>query len=291
MFMDTSFLESFVVVAEHGSMAESARRRNLTPAAIAQRIRALETEMGVKLLMRSGRAVRPTEAGFAILERSRHILRDARDLKSVASGGLISGELRVGAIHTAMTGLVPGILGRLTQAHAMLEIFIKPGTSMDLYAEVLNGTLDAAFIVEPKFSLPKTCRLSSLREEPFVVIAPARHAGEDALSLLRRERFIRYDRNNWGGHVADNYLKKAGIRPIEYFELDSLEAIAVMVDRGLGVSLVPDWAPPWPAGLDLVKLPLPHPSAFRRVGIVSMRSSPRFNVIDTLIEAAYELAV
>jgi DNA-binding transcriptional LysR family regulator len=43
--------------------------------------------------------------------------------------------------------------------------------------------------------------------------------------------------------LIDRYLRKAGIRPKELFELDGLEAVAVMVDRGLGVSILPDWAP------------------------------------------------
>jgi DNA-binding transcriptional LysR family regulator len=284
--MDTRFLESFVVVAEQGSMTASARRLNLTPAAIAQRIRALEAELGVKLLMRSGRVVRPTEAGFAILERSKDLLLHAHNLKSVASDPLIAGELRIGAINTALTGLLPDILARLKRSHSRLEIFIKPGISMDLYTEVLHGALDAAVIVEPNFKIPKTCFFSTLRDEPLVVIAPATNAGSDAHSVLRREPFIRYDRNNWGGHIADDYLKKADIRPIEHFEMDSLEAIAIMVDRGLGISLVPDWAPPWPEGLNLVKLPLPLPSAKRRIGIVAMRSSSRFNSINMLLKAS-----
>jgi DNA-binding transcriptional LysR family regulator len=286
--MDTRFLESFVVVAEHGSVAESARRLNLTPAAIAQRIHALEAELGIKLLMRSGRTARPTEAGFAILERSKRFLLEARGIKSVAAGARISGELRVGAINTALTGLVPDILGSLMRAHAKLEIFVKPGTSMDLYAEVLNGALDTAFIVKPEFAFPKACLFSPVREEPLVVIASARHASADALALLRREPFIRYDRNHWGGNVVDHYLKKQRIRPAERFEMDSLEAIAVMVDRDLGVSLVPDWAPPWPAGLNILKLPLPPPSPCRRIGIVSLRSSLRLTIVNMLVKAAHD---
>ncbi|MFL6719014.1 MAG: LysR family transcriptional regulator, partial [Burkholderiaceae bacterium] len=53
--MDTRFLESLVTVVEQGSIAEAARRLNLTPAAITQRIQALERELGTALLMRSGR--------------------------------------------------------------------------------------------------------------------------------------------------------------------------------------------------------------------------------------------
>jgi DNA-binding transcriptional LysR family regulator len=60
--MDTKFLDSFVTVVDHGSIAEAARRLNLTPGAVAQRVRALEEEIGAALLIRSGRTVRPTEA-------------------------------------------------------------------------------------------------------------------------------------------------------------------------------------------------------------------------------------
>ena len=52
--MDTQFLESFVMVVEHGSVAEAARRLNLTAAAVTQRIRALEREIGTALVSRSG---------------------------------------------------------------------------------------------------------------------------------------------------------------------------------------------------------------------------------------------
>ena len=69
--MDTRFLESLVTVADCGSIAEAARRLNLTPAGIAQRVRALESEIGARLLFRSGRSVQPTPAGVAILDRAR----------------------------------------------------------------------------------------------------------------------------------------------------------------------------------------------------------------------------
>ncbi|MBY5838317.1 LysR family transcriptional regulator (plasmid) [Rhizobium leguminosarum] len=284
--MDTRFLETFIVVAERHSLAEAAQRLNLTPAAVAQRIRALEAELGVRLLVRSGRVMRPTEAGFAILERCRDLVRDTRDLKAMAGTATISGEMRIGAINTALTGLVPGILHRLAQDYPLIEIFLKPGASMDLYAEVLNGTLDAAFIIEPRFPMQKTLTFDKLRQEPLVLIVPRGCEGADPFDLLQTLPFIRYDRNQWGGHIADEYLREIGIRPVERYELDALEAIAVMVDRGLGISIVPDWAPPWPAGLDIVKLPLPRSSAMRTVGIVVTRSSPRANLVAALLETS-----
>jgi len=78
--------------------------------------------------------------------------------------------------------------------------------------------------------------------------------------------------------------RRYGIRPSERFELNALEAIAVMVDRGLGVSLVPDWAPSWPAGQSLVKKSVPHAFAPRYVGLVWTRAGARTRLIGALLD-------
>jgi len=282
--VDTRFLETFIIVAERRSLAGAAQRLNLTPAAVAQRIKALEAEFGVKLLSRSGRVVRPTEAGYRILEKAKRLMLEARTLKDLATSDVIAGELRIGAINTALIGLLPDILKRLTEQYPRIAVFLRPGVSMDLYSEVQNGTLDASFVIAPRFPIPKALQFTRLREEPLVMIAPANLAGSDPLTLLQSQPFIRYDRSHWGGHLADEVLRRTGIAPIERYELDSLEAIAVMVDRGLGISIVPDWPPPWPAGVDIAKLPIPGAIAVRTIGIVSTPSSPKQHLIKALLD-------
>ena len=59
-----------------------------------------------------------------------------------------------------------------------------------------------------------------------------------------------------------------------------------MVDRGLGVSLVPDWAKPWPEGISVVRIPLPEPSEPRRIGMVWSRSSVRLRQVNVLLDEA-----
>src|SRR4051794_8661322 len=107
--MDTRFLESFVSVIENGSIAEAARILNVTSAAVSQRIKTLENEIGVRLVSRAGRRVKPTEAGTAIFEKARSLVRDAADLRKAATRSL-GGEISLGAISTAVTGLLPDIL-------------------------------------------------------------------------------------------------------------------------------------------------------------------------------------
>ena len=265
-------------------MAAASRILNISPSAIAQQLHVLERDFGAPLLIRVGRTVRMTEHGGRIIAQVRQLLRDAADLKSLANDHALRGELRLGACPTPLLNLLPGILARVSEKFPQITVHIQSGHSSQLYAEVEAGNLDAAFVLEVPFTLPKTNDWMMLREEPLVVLAPGSLAHRDALDLLSNEPFIRYDRSQWGGRRADEYLRQAGIAPHERFELNALNAIAAMVDRGLGVSLVPDWAPPWPAGLTVARVPLPEPVIARRIGIVWSRSTIRMRLLTALLE-------
>jgi len=282
--VETQFLNTFVTVVDQGSMAAAARVLNVTPAAVAQQIRTLERELGATLIARVGRTVSVTEQGSRILERARELLRSVSDLRSVANDSAVSGELRLGACPTALAGMLPDVLARMVDAFPQINVFIKPGYSVDLYRAVEAGDLDAAVVLQAPFPLPKTCEWLLLREEPLIVLAPKSMAGRDPHELLATQPLIRYDRNQWGGRQADDYLRANDIVPRERFELNALNAIAVMVDRGLGVSLVPDWAQPWPEGLQLVRIALPNPAVPRRIGIVWSRSSVRVRLVTVLLQ-------
>jgi len=284
--MDTAFLQGFLLSVDTGSMSEAARRLDLTPAAIAQQVRALERELGTPLLARAGRNVAPTEAGHRLVERARALLRDFANLKAAVNEEVTTGELRVGAINTALLSLLPDTLARFARLHPQVKVFIQSGMSMDLYEAVQRGELDAAICLHPQFALPKAAAWALLREEPLVLLVPARLARRDPHALLASEPLIRYDRSLGGGKQADRYLRRAGIVPRERFELGSLAAIAVMVDRGLGVSLVPDIASPLTHGLKLARLALPLAGESRRFGIAWQRASVRARLIRGLVESA-----
>jgi len=284
--MDTQFLESFLLVVEHGSVAEAARRLSLTPAGVTQRLKALEQELGMALVSRSGRTVRPTEAGWSILPQVQQLLSGVRDLRTIANEKSFAGKLALGAVSSALTGMLPPILSEMAQKYPLMTLFVDPGSSNDLYAKVNSGELDAAVIVEPQFSLPKTCAWETWREEPLIMLAHRGVTEKDPHKILQAYPFIRYDRKQWGGRLAEDYLQRYEITVQDRYELDSLETIAVLVDRQLGVSLVPDWAPPWPEGLILKKIPLPLSTEKRRVGLLWRRSTPRIRLVQALLAEA-----
>jgi DNA-binding transcriptional LysR family regulator len=284
--LDTQFLKTYVAVADHGSMAAAARLLNITPAAVAQQIRTLEREIGAPLIARVGRTVSVTEAGARILQRARDLLRDFGELRAVATDNAVAGELRLGACPTALSGMLPDVLALMVETFPHIKVFIKPGYSADLYRAVESGDLDAAIVLQAPYVLPKTCDWQLLREEPLIVLAPHDMHGREPHELLATEPLIRYDRNQWGGRLADDYLRMAQITPNERFELNALNAIAVMVDRGLGVSLVPDWARPWPEGLRLLRLPVPIAFDSRRIGAVWSRSTIRIRLVTVFLQQA-----
>jgi DNA-binding transcriptional LysR family regulator len=210
--MDTRYLQSFVAVVELGSMAEAARRLDVTPAAIAARVKALEEEIGMALVQRAGRSVRPTQAGLLILDRARNVLRDVRDLRAATTEGMSLGELRLGVFVSAMTGLLPPVLKRLYARYPDLSVYVEPGKSVELCRQVATGALDAALVVEPQFAIAKGCAFQTLLEEPLVVVTPRSMSSRKAHDLLANEPFIRYDRSALGGQLADRYLRDGAAR-------------------------------------------------------------------------------
>jgi len=281
--MDLRFVQSFVSVVELGSMAEAARQLDLTPSAVTARVHALEQELGIDLIQRAGRSVKPTEAGLRILERARAVLLDVRDLCTVARNDTLLGELKLGAFVSAMTSLLPPVLKGLYAQYPRLEVMVTPGSSVELCRRVSAGELDAALVVEPQFTVQKNCEWQPLMAEPLVLVAPTNWAHNDPLELLRTKPFIRYDRKVLGGQLADRYLKDQGIRPQQRLEIDGLMAIAHLVSQEIGVALLPDWAPMWQSSLAIRRVQLPGRAPVRRVGLIWAKHGPRVSLVQQML--------
>lgn len=266
--MDTRFLEDFVAVTESRSMADAARRLNIAPATLALRIRCLEAELGFALMTRSGRIAKPTPAGSELALRAVAILRDLRALKTLNEEEQPRGQIRLGVAQTAITTVLCDVLPALAVKYPELEILVQKGSSTHVFEKLNGGEIDGALLFHPPFQLPKGYMWRKLRVEHYVVISRAGETITDPLRLLGERPFIRYDRSLWSGQIAERYLRQQRIRPKERIELDALDAIAVLVDRGLGVSLVPNRVLPWPEGLELSKLTLPEPAPRRDLGLL-----------------------
>lgn len=272
---------------EEESIAGAARRLGITAGAVALRVRTVEAELGATLIARAGRRIAPTPAAARLLQPMRALVSGTADLKRQAtSGERVAGELRLGTIATASTGLLPPLLRALTRRHPELDIMIEPGTSLELCERVLDGALDAAIIVQPPVVLRKGEAFVPWCAEQLVLIAPPAMRDADPMELLSRETFIRYDRRNWGGRIVDAYLRRIGVTPRDRIELDALDGIVAMVSAGLGVAIIPDWIGPRPKGTNVAQISLQPPVPARVVGLYRRALSHRQDLID-IVDATF----
>jgi len=284
--VNTKLLDTLLAVHRYGSMAEAARRLNLTHGAVAQQIKTLESELNISLVRRAGKVVHLTQAAHRILDASQKILDDIHALAALANTDELRGELNVGTGNTVLAGKVPDILEALGSQYPEIRVNIMSGQSSDFHMQVERGILDAAIAMEPAFTPSKVMGWHLLSEEPFVLIAARRHEGTDPHLLLEREPFIRYHRHSWAGQQIDTYLRHNNIMPRERFELASTEAITRLVHKDLGVAIVPSAWDQWQKGLNVIGLPLKTPCKPRRFGLIWLRSSPRLQLIEAFLDAA-----
>jgi len=287
--METRYLQSFVAICDYGSVAEAARRLNITPAAVAARIKTLEEEIGTRLVTRAGRMARPTEAGMRILDRVRGLLKDARSIQAIANNDEHLGELRLGVATSTLAELTPQLLKHLYDLHPTLRAYVESGASTYLYNRVVSRDIDVAIMAEPVHACPKGFQWILLKEEQLVMIAPESMKDCDPNHLLATQPFLRFDRSLRGGQAVETYLRRYGIQPQERLEIDTLITIAYMVRDGVGVALIPDWAPAWLDSIGVSRITLPDVTPMRRMGVFWDANGVNASLVQTLINEARRL--
>ncbi|HKR01279.1 MAG TPA: LysR family transcriptional regulator [Pyrinomonadaceae bacterium] len=242
--MELRQLKAFAAIAETGTFTAGAQRVHITQAAISMQIRQLEIELGTPLFVRAPRRVILTEAGEALLERTRRILRehDAAVAEIAELAGAERGRLRIGSASAMVSAdPLPQILKELRERYPRAEVSIVSGTSEALVRQILAGDLDVAFV-----SLPVEARgiqTEVLSRDQLVAIACPRHqmAKQTVVSvfMLAGEKLILGERGGNTRRLIDNLFEEAGVQPSVVMELSRLAAIKRMVEEDMGVGIVP----------------------------------------------------
>lgn len=282
--MDILYLKTLHIVAQTGSMAQAARQLQISPAAVMHRLRALESDLGAKLMLRSGRTVAPTEAGHRLLNSTRQPLMQLEEARASVHGSAMIGELRLGSINTALHSLLPTVLTRYAADFPDVRVQVRADVSPTLFQQLQDDAIDVAICQHPPFDLPKAFRWIRLKAEPLVVLAHKDLAHHSVHDLLSEQPLIRYDRKLAGGRQAEVYLRSKGIAVHDVCELDSLLAIALMIHHRQGVSLVPHFESLLTASLDITALPLPDAPVARSFGLLWKTASPKAALIKALLK-------
>lgn len=288
-FMNLRHLETFVIIAETGSFQTAADRMHVTQSAVSMQMKALEDDLETGLFDRSRRPPVLSPAGRALVEPARALIEAAATFREQAQGGAgLYGTLKLGAIPTATTGILPGALARLQEDHPKLQIRLESGLSAGLEERVASGDLDAAVITQTGRQRLGLEVLPILSEKLVVVAKPSSGKGKTGAELLATAPFIRFNRATGIGKVIEQQLQSLHIDVTESMELDSIEAILLMVAQGLGVAVVPESSLP-PDGA-LATLTLGDPPLTRDVALIVRKGARKFPLTDEVWTALKQSA-
>ena len=274
------FLRTFVAVARHGSFSEAAEQVGVTQAAVSFQMRSLETELGRKLFDRSGRlAILNAEARALVPEVENLLNAWERIRKPRSKTGELTGSVTVGGLVSCMSTLLH-VVSRLKLDHPALDVRVLHGQTNGLAARVLAGELDAAFVVECSHLSP-ALRWLPMYQEPLVILAHRDAPGDDAVSLLTGNPYLRFDAAQRTGTLAERTLRDMGVSIEAFMELNSITELVALVEQGFGVTLVPRLRDaPWADNSKLRVIPLsasvrtPH----RSIGMIERNDHARQDV-------------
>jgi DNA-binding transcriptional LysR family regulator len=236
-------------VVTSGSVTAAARQLGYTPSAVSQQIAALEKETGVALLERTGRGVRPTDAGRLLTDYAAVIGKQVAEaetaLADLRSGR--SGLLSVRYFATVGATLVAPALAALRRDHPGVRVELKLADPADPLPDVKQGRADLALVVRPR-DRPAVdgIRLTHLLDNRYRAVLPRGHrlAAKRVLDLadLAGEPWVG---SEWPGPCLDVILDAcgvAGFSPDFVVQSEDYTTAQGFVAAGLGVSLVPETA-------------------------------------------------
>jgi DNA-binding transcriptional LysR family regulator len=235
-------VEGFLEVARRGSVSRAAEALFVTQPTLTARLHSLERELGTPLFVRTPHGMRLTDAGRAWVpyaERALRALVDGRDvLEQVKSAS--AGHLMIGAAPAVSTYVLPGLLEKFVAAHPRVEVSVRTGHSEDVVDLVLRD--------EVQIGLGRAIRHPDLELRPFhteelvLVCAPGHRFTRRrsvAMEEVAGEKLIMFDLTSSYYEITQAAFLSAGVKLRGLMELDSIEAAKKMVERSLGVALLP----------------------------------------------------
>ena len=235
-------LAVFLAVVDHGTMTAAAEAEGLAQPAISVHVRNLERFYGVPLMERSGRRVRPTDAGEVVAAYTRRLLGLADELGQAIADieNLRGGRLVVGASATVAETWLPVILGEFRRNHPEVAVEVRLGNSDHILRMVRERSLAFGIVGRPEddphllakpvfedrlvlfvasdsaYSSRSSIRLTDLMGEPFVLRELGSATREAVLACLKSTQSV----------------------PKEVVQLGSNEAVKRAVAAGLGIGIL-----------------------------------------------------
>lgn len=246
MQFDLTDLRLFVLVAEELNLTRAAARQQLSLAAASARIKSLEEQAGLPLLVREARGVSLTAPGEAFLHHTRAILRQTHQLRSDLQdyGGGLRGHLRVFANTTAVSDFLPEILPAYLASHPRINIDLQEKPNAEIARGVLDGGADLGIVAGETDTLGleklhfSTDRLVLVTRRGHPL---GRRKSIDFAQTLGEDHVGMHQGSTLQTFLAD-VTERLG-KPLKLrIQLSSFDAMCRMIGAGVGVGIVPESA-------------------------------------------------
>ncbi|GAA1141532.1 LysR family transcriptional regulator [Nesterenkonia lutea] len=235
-------LESFVAVAENGSIAGAAEALRVSQSSIAGALNNLERVFDAQLtIRRKAHGVTLTPNGRFVLERAKNLLNQAEDLElhADAAGTELRGSLKLGCYLT----LAPTVLSRLMDHYGRrypgVELDFFDGAQTEVHRRLASGELDAAIAYD--MALPSgLSRRRLYHAEPTIVLAadhPLAPRAELSLADVAAEPMILLDVDPSRENTTTMF-EAAGLEPNIRFRTTDYEVTRSLVGRGMGYAIL-----------------------------------------------------
>jgi DNA-binding transcriptional LysR family regulator len=281
--MDLASLRAFVEVARDRSFSQAAETLFLTQPAISKRIAGLEEELATRLFDRAGRQVLLTEAGRHLLPRAERIIHELTDIRRELSNlsGEVTGRLAMATSHHIGLHRLPLVLRTYSDKYPKVELDIRFMESEKACLAVEHGELELAVVTLPLAPaatlLTDVIWIDTLR--PVVgldhPLAKQQIVGLEELLTYPAVLPTRgtYTRTILEQRIAGNHQQVNCTLSTDY-----LETLKMMVNIGLGWSLLPEIL------LDeqLKPLAIPELGLYRSLGIVTHRKRTLSNAASAM---------
>ncbi|SDK13090.1 LysR family transcriptional regulator [Natronincola ferrireducens] len=235
----------FSTTVELGSLTRAAEALNLTQSGISHAISSLELEFGFPLLIRNRSGISLTSNGEYLLKYIHEILQLDEQLKQevAAINGLQVGTVRIGTFTSVSTQWLPGVIKEFQNNYPSIHIKLLEGDYDEINYWIANGAVDFGFMV---LAANKSFDFIPLKKDKMVCILPHQHplGCRDLIDFreIKDEPFIM---PKWGkNHDVRQILKVNKIIPNIRYEVLEEQAIIAMVQKDLGISILPEMAIP-----------------------------------------------
>lgn len=227
-------------VAEVGGFTKAAGALRMTQPGVSHTIAGLEAKLGVPLVERDRRGVRPTEVGERVLVHAREILGLVERIGYEVSGAkeLKAGKLRIGSFPSAASRILPALIGDFSGRYPGIEVTLVEGTDQEVLEYISSRAVDVGFVTLPAGEFETV----PVAEDRLLAVLPGWHPLSDAVTVsierLAEEPFVM----SKGGcePLISSAFRSAGCEPDTRFEVQDMETIFAMVGEGLGVTVVPE---------------------------------------------------